>query len=79
MEESCASTWPGDDLGAPVPTPVKHYPTQTCELATFKMVAYSDTPQMKAIYTYIIHILYFPICDFPSLKYDVILFFISIT
>jgi len=39
------------------------------------MVTYSNTPLMEAIYT---PFLYFPNPDFPSLKYDIILFFISI-
>lgn len=55
---------------------VKYYSTQMCELATFKMVTYSDIPLMETIY---IQFLYFPIRDFLSLKYAVILFFISIT
>lgn len=49
-QASCEATWPDEDLWASVPTSVKHYSTQMCELATFEMVTYSDIPLMEAIF-----------------------------
>lgn len=50
VQASWEATRPDEDLWASTPTSVKYYSTQMCELATFKMVTYSDTPLMETIY-----------------------------